>query len=133
MYRLVSLKFLLLVCKSVQPRSWIRAVNDQLVLQRYMDSLVECSNKWGIKYNAKKCESIRMCRKRNPLTKLYTIRARSYEICSARYLLVWTSQTNLTVALTTKKANGTLAFPHGNLKTCSEKIKKNAYTIYYAL
>ena len=26
LYRLVSLKFFLLVCKSVQPRSWIRAV-----------------------------------------------------------------------------------------------------------
>ena len=26
LYRLVSLKFYLLVCKSVQPRSWIRAV-----------------------------------------------------------------------------------------------------------
>ena len=26
LYRLVSLKFFLLVCKAVQPRSWIRAV-----------------------------------------------------------------------------------------------------------
>ena len=26
LYRLVSLKFFLLLCKSVQPRSWIRAV-----------------------------------------------------------------------------------------------------------
>ena len=30
MYRLVSLKFFLLVCKFVQPRSWIRAVTRDL-------------------------------------------------------------------------------------------------------
>ena len=33
LYRLVSLKFFLLACKSVQPRSWIRAVTLDLHLQ----------------------------------------------------------------------------------------------------
>ena len=89
-------------------------------------------DKWGMKFNAKKPESIRMCRKRNPLTKLYTISGQILqEVSRARYLGV-----NITnkldgskhVALTTKKSNGTLAFLRMNLKTCPKKIKGNVNT-----
>ena len=65
----------------------IHNASDQLALQRDLDSLVEWSNKWGMKFNAKKCESIRMCRKRNPLTRMYTISGQILqEVSSARYL-----------------------------------------------
>lgn len=110
----------------------IYSANDQLSLQRDLDALVEWSKKWGMKFNAKKCESIRMCRKRNPLTRMYTISGQILqEVSSARYLgvnitnkLDWSRH----VALTTKKANGTLAFLRRNLKTCPRKIKENAFT-----
>ena len=110
----------------------IHNASDQLEMQRDLDSLVEWSNKWGMKFNAKKCESIRMCRKRNPLTRMYTISGQILqEVSSARYLgvnitnkLDWSKH----VASTTKKSNGTLAFLRRNLKTCPKKIKENAYT-----
>ena len=92
----------------------INNASDQLALQRDLDSLVEWSNKWGMKFNAKKCESIRMYRKRNPLTRMYTISGQILqEVSSARYLgvnitnkLDWSKH----VAFTTKKSNGTLTF-----------------------
>ena len=48
----------------------IHNASDQLALHRDLDSLVEWSSKWGMKFSAKKCESIRMCRERNPLTRM---------------------------------------------------------------
>ena len=71
-------------------------------------------------------------RKRNPLTRMYTISGQILqEVSSARYLgvnitnkLDWSKH----VASTTKKSNGTLAFLRRNLKTCPKKIKENAYT-----
>ena len=100
---------------------------------------LHCSVIWTLlssgvtkKFNTKKCESIRMCQKRNPLTRMYTISGQILqEVSSARYpgvnitnKLDWSKH----VALTTKKSNGTLAFLRRNLKTCPKKIKKNAYT-----
>ena len=75
-----------------------------------------------------------MCGKRNPLTRMYTISDQILQevgLSSARYLgvnitnkLDWPKH----VALTIKKANGTLAFLHRNLETCPKKIKENAFT-----
>ena len=107
---------------------------DQLALQRDLDSLIEWSNKCVMKFIAKKFESIRMCQKRNSLTRLYTISGQIlHEVSIARYLVGVSITNNLNwsrhVALTTKKANGTVAFLRRNLKACPEKIKENAYTI----
>ena len=110
----------------------IHNASDQIALQRDLYSLVEWGNKWGMKFNAKKCESIRMCRKRILLTRMYTISGQILqEVSSARYLgvnitnkLAWSEH----VALTTKKSNGTLAFLRRNLKTCPKKIMENTYT-----
>ena len=70
------------------------------------------SNKWGMKFNAKKCESIRMCWKRNSFTNLYTIIGQILQgVSSARYLAVNITK-NLTGAFTTNGPTSSSSICH---------------------
>ena len=88
-----------------------------------------------MKFNAKKCESIKMCQKRNPLTRMYTISGQILqEVSSAWYSDLWEHQKQTWLVQTCCSyhqkilSNSTLAFLRRNLKTCPKKIKENAYT-----
>ena len=112
----------------------IHNASDQLAPQRDLDSLVMWSNKWGMKFNAKKCESIRNVRNGIHSRECTPSVARSCRRFQCSVLRpVRTSKTNLTgpnMLLPPPKilSNSTLAFLRRNLKTCPKKIKENAYT-----
>ena len=88
-------------------------------------------SKWGIKFNASKCEVMRIARTKNPLEWMYTISGKILkEVDKAKYLgdtvsnsLQWSGH----VSSITKKVNSTLAFLHHNLTNAVAKVKETAY------
>ena len=105
----------------------IRSVEDQLVLQRDLDRLKLWGDKWGMRFNASKCNIMRISRSRDPLTKFYTLGGPVLqEVESAKYLgitisneLGWSTH----IAGTASKGGCTLGFLKHNLKSCPEKLK----------
>ena len=109
----------------------IRNSSDQVALQNDLDSLTEWCSTWGMRFNANKCEVMRIARTRNPLRKMYTISGQILkEVAKAKYLGVAISddlQWSGHVSAITKKANSTLAFLRRNLKNAPPKVKETAY------
>lgn len=109
----------------------IHTIEDQTALQKDLDSLVQWCEKWGMRFNASKCEVLRISRKRNPMERMYEIKGDILKVVkTAKYLgvhisndLEWSSH----VSATAKKANGTLAFLRRNLKGAPAKLKETAY------
>ncbi len=109
----------------------INSVADQNELQKDLDSLVKWGETWGMKFNAKKCNIMRMARSRTPLTRMYSLSGHILEeVNQAKYLgltisneLTWSTH----ITITSHKANNTLAFLQRNLKSCPPKLKETAY------
>jgi hypothetical protein len=109
----------------------IRCYEDHLKLQSDLVALDEWAAMWGMRFNAKKCYVMRISRKRNPSSFIYTLSNHPLEQVSQNpYLGVLLSE-NLKWAphidQLTKKANKTLGFLRRNLHMCSGKIKETAY------
>ena len=109
----------------------IHTLADQITLQNDLDSLQRWSEKWGMKFHPKKCNIMRLSRKRKPLTRLYTLCNHTLEqVSNVKYLgininenLDWAPQ----VQAVCQKANTTLSFLRRNLKSCPPKLKEVAY------
>jgi hypothetical protein len=105
--------------------------NDQVILQKDLDSLEHWGTKWGMKFNANKCNVMRVSRKRVPFQAFYTLSGHILkEVVDAQYLgvtidsgLDWSKHITTMVS----KANGKLAFLRRNLKGCPIKLKEIAY------
>ena len=109
----------------------IHSAADQMVLQRDLDCLKLWGDRWGMRFNASKCNIMRISRSRDPITKFYTLGGPVLqEVDSAKYLgitisneLGWSTH----IAGTASKAGRTLGFLRRNLKSCPEKLKETAY------
>ncbi len=104
---------------------------DQICLQEY---LVECGNKWGMHFNAPKCNILRISRLQHPLIRFYTLSGHILDkVNEVKYVVVNISN-ELTwfthVSVITQKGDCTLGFIRRNLKNCPMKLKETAYVAF---
>ena len=109
----------------------IRCRDDQVALQRDLDALRNWGDIWGMRFNAAKCNVLRISRSKTPHTNFYTLGGHILdEVNQAKYLgititneLSWSAHTDIT----TNKAHSTLGFLRRNLRGCPSKLKETAY------
>ena len=51
----------------------IKNNQDQIDMQRDLDALIDWGSTWGMKFNAKKCNIMRVSRSRKPLQHFYSL------------------------------------------------------------
>lgn len=109
----------------------IRSMEDQLALQRDLDSLGRWGDTWGMRFNTKKCNIMSLSRGRSPFSHFYTLCGDILSsVQEAKYLGV-----NLTEELSwsphvqaiSSRANSTLGFLRRNLRRCPAKLKEAGY------
>ena len=89
------------------------------------------SNTYGMRFNASKCNIMRISRARNPITRFYSLCGQVLlEVDTAKYLgvnlsaeLSWSPH----VSGVCSKANSTLGFLRRNLRKCPPSLKETAY------
>ena len=109
----------------------IKNNQDQIDMQRDLDALMDKESTWGMKFNAKKCNIMRVSRSRKPLQHFYSLGNEILqEVSDAKYLgiqidnkLDWNKHI-LTVAA---RGQSKLAFLNKNLKGCPKKLRDTAY------
>lgn len=105
--------------------------DDQATLQKDLTSLEEWGMKWGMHFNASKCNILRISRSKDPFTFMYSLCGQILqEENETKYLgvticndLSWSSH----VQSTTHKASNILAFLKRNLHECPAHLKELAY------
>jgi hypothetical protein len=108
----------------------INSVDDHVVLQNDLLSLEQWANRWGMKFNAKKCNILRVSRSK-PSTCFYQLCDHILEeVDSCKYLglsisndLKWEEH----VDTVCNKGNRTLGFLRRNLRYAPRKLKEQAY------
>ena len=89
---------------------------------------------WHVKFNAAKCQVLRITNKHEPTPGSYTIHGHQLELVdSAKYLGVHLDSKlnfNTHVDAVVKKANGIRAFLNRNIGHCGKKIKEASYKTY---
>ena len=109
----------------------IRSVADQVLLQQDLSALERWGDTWGMRFNASKCNIMRISRARNPITRFYSLCGQVLlEVDTAKYLgvnlsaeLSWSPH----VSGVCSKANSTLGFLRRNLRKCPPSLKETAY------
>ena len=92
----------------------IKGREDQVALQRDLDLLKAWGDTWGMKFNASKCNVMRVCRSTTPFTQFYSLGGQVLgEVNEAKYLgvtlsneLSWSPHISKTVS----KAKSSLGF-----------------------
>ena len=99
---------------------------DQIALQKDLHLLENWGNTWGMRFNAAKCNIMRVSRTRDPNLFNYSLTGQVLEeVMDAKYLGVTLSndlEWSKHIAIMTNKANSKISFLHHNLKGCSEKL-----------
>ena len=110
----------------------IKNKHDSTMLQKDLDSLQRLVNTWLMEFNTKKCEVLRVTRKRNPIKTNYELNGNTLAIVkSAKYLGLNISNDLSMVThikLITSKANNVTAYLKRNISTCPTTIKTKCYT-----
>ena len=109
----------------------IKSRQDQNDLQKDLNLLETWGSTWGMRFNAAKCNIMRVSRKQTPIPCQYELSGQVLgEVEDAKYLgvtvsddLEWTKHTDVI----TSKANYKFSFLRHNLKGCPEKLKETAY------
>jgi hypothetical protein len=109
----------------------ITSEHDTDVLQKDLKSLFDWSSKWQMSFNTRKCKTMRVTTKKNPIIHTYSIGNENLEIVSHHpYLgvelsskLKWTDHINNIVA----KANRSLWFIRRNFWRCPKSVKQQLY------
>ena len=109
----------------------IKNNQDQIDMQRDLDALMDWGSTWGMKFNAKKCNIMRVSRSRKPLQHFYSLGNEILqEVSDAKYLgiqidnkLDW----NKHISTVAARGQSKLAFPNRNLKGCPKKLRDTAY------
>ena len=109
----------------------IKSAQDQVILQRDLVSLEEWGIKWGMRFNASKCNVLRITRSQAPITSMYSLCGEILqEVDETKYLgitiskdLSWSSHTQHV----SHKASNILAFLRRNLQQCPAHMKELAY------
>ena len=100
-------------------------------MQRDLDALMDWGSTWGMKFNAKKCNIMRVSRSRKPLQHFYSLGNEILqEVSDAKYLgiqidnkLDW----NKHISTVAARGQSKLAFLNSNLKGCPKKLRDTAY------
>jgi hypothetical protein len=112
----------------------IASPKDSKHLQEDLDSLVAWESQWLMKFNASKCQVIRITNKRKPVLTSYSIHGHELELVnSSKYLGVHLDSKlnfNMHVDTVAKKANSTRAFLSRNIGHCGRKIKEASYKTF---
>ena len=109
----------------------IKNNQDQIDMQRDLDALMDWGSTWGMKFNAKKCNIMRVSRSRKPLQHFYSLGNEILqEVSDAKYLgiqidnkLDW----NKHISTVAARGQSKLAFLNRNLKGCPKKLRDTAY------
>ena len=109
----------------------IKSRQDQNDLQKDLNLLETWGSTWGMRFNAAKCNIVRVSRKQTPIPYQYELSGQVLEeVKDAKYLgvtvsddLEWTKH----IDVITSKANFKLSFLRRNLKGCPEKLRETAY------
>ena len=106
----------------------IRSIKDQLILQQDLKHLEIWAQKWGMRFNAKKCYVLSI---KNSLEYMYeldntilkSVPRNPYLGLMISEDLKWNAHINIICG----KASSTLGFLRRNLRHCSRSCRKNAY------
>ena len=106
-------------------------------MQRDLDALMDWGSTWGMKFNAKKCNIMRVSRSRKPLQHFYSLGSEILqEVSDAKYLgiqidnkLDW----NKHISTVAARGQSKLAFLNRNLKGCPKKLRDTAYISLVAI
>ena len=101
-------------------------------MQRDLDALMDWGSTWGMKFNAKKCNIMRVSRSRKPLQHFYNLSNEILqEVSEAKYLgiqidkkLDWNKHISTDAAA---RGQPKLAFLNRNLKGCPKKLRDSLY------
>ena len=109
----------------------IKSKGDQIALQKDLNLLENWGNTYDMRFNAAKCNIMRVSRTRDPKLINYSLTGQVLEeVMDAKYLEV-TLSTDLEwskhIATMTNKANSKLSFLRRNMKGCPEKLKQTTY------
>jgi hypothetical protein len=103
---------------------------DQVKLQSDLIALERWAKKWGMKFNAKKCNILQISRSQ-PLIHFYKLCGHILEeVSEAKYLGVTISNSlkwDTHIDNISAKSNRTLGFLRRNLKKCPQKLKEQSY------
>ena len=109
----------------------VNTQDDAHRLQADLNKLAEWGQRWLMEFNAKKCQVLRVTRRRHIVEHQYTLHGKELETCtSAKYLGITISsylRWNKHVDEVCSKANKTLGFLRRNLRVSSPKLKTLAY------
>ena len=100
----------------------IKNKEDQFSLQRDLNLLENWGNKWGMHFNAAKCNIMRVSRTRDPKLFNYSLTGQVLGVTLSNDL-EWSKH----IATMTNKANSKLSCLRRYLKGCPEKLKQTAY------
>ena len=109
----------------------IHSLQDQLILQEDLQQLQHWADDCGMRFNASKCQLLRISCSQHPLEHFYTISDQILQqVPSAKYLgillndqLKWDTH----IVSITARANSTIGFLHRNLSLCTRDPKELAY------
>ena len=109
----------------------INSVEDERILQRDLNTMVQWSHTWGMHFNPTKCQTMRVTRKKSASALAYNILGVNLvEVKETKYLgvnlqsdLRWNIQTHHA----TGKAIGVLGFLRRNFHHCSPSVKEKLY------
>ena len=106
----------------------IKNKEDQIALQKDLNLLENWGTTWGMRFNAAKCNIMRVSRTRNPKLFNYSLTGQVLEeVMDAKYLGVTLSNDFEWSKHIANKANSKLLFLRRNLKGYPEKLKQTAY------
>ena len=108
----------------------IDSLSDAERLENDLQSLVKWSKTWQMSFNVKKCHTLKVCKKKNPIQFQYTMsNVQVSEVDRHPYLGVELEQ-NMSwsqhITDTANKASNTLGFLRRNLSACSTQVKATA-------
>ena len=108
----------------------VGSIDDQLALQRDLDSLENWAHIWGMKFNPSKCTILTISRS-PPLHKFYSLcDTTMQQVSEAKYLGVNISEDlhwSKHIQGLASKASSTLGLLRRNLSLCSQKLREQAY------
>ena len=109
----------------------IKNKEDPIALQKDLNLLENWGNTWGMRFNAAKCNIMRVSRTRNPKLFNNSLTGQVLEgVMDAKCLgvtLINNLEWSKHIATMTNKANSKISFLRRNLKGYTEKLKQTAY------
>jgi hypothetical protein len=109
----------------------IKTFQDQIDFQRDLDKLKEWADKWGMKFNASKCEVMRIDHSQTTLHMYYNINGQVLKQANkTKYLGIMISEDlswSPHVQYVTGKANKVLGIIRRNFKECPQELREIAY------